>query len=151
MRISTCVSLMDFIRISTCKNDNSRHINTIDGGVGKLASTRYAHTLVVDSAHTFRRRLSEVVLAFPDHTIILFTLERWGEEKRAPPVSSTCWQVYQVVTREKANPLRKATRQVFWTHRCHTDGIVLLTLLTPSAWPQNRAQRAAQQGGVAAS
>ena len=42
------------------KNDNSRHINTIDGGVGKLASTRYAHTLAVDSAQTFRRILSEV-------------------------------------------------------------------------------------------
>ena len=60
MRISTCASLIDFIRTSTCKNDNSRHINTIDGGVGKLASTRYAHTLAVDSAQTFRRILSEV-------------------------------------------------------------------------------------------
>jgi hypothetical protein len=63
VRISTCASLIDFLRISTCKNDNSMHINTMDGGVGKLASTRYAHTLAVDSAQTFRTRRSEVQLA----------------------------------------------------------------------------------------
>ena len=62
MRISTCASLIDFITVSTCKNDNSRHINTIDGGVGKLASTRYAHTLAVGSAQTFRTLSSEVAL-----------------------------------------------------------------------------------------
>ena len=60
MRISTSASLIDFTSVSTCKHDNSRRINTIDGGVGTLASTRYAHTLAVDSAQTFRMVLSEV-------------------------------------------------------------------------------------------
>jgi hypothetical protein len=60
LQSGTWASLIDFICISACKNDNSRHINTIYGGVGKLASTRYTHTLAVDSAQTFRMVLSEV-------------------------------------------------------------------------------------------
>jgi len=56
-------SFIDVVSISTCKNDINFHLSTIDGGVGKLASTRYAHTLAVGSAQTFRTLSSEVNIA----------------------------------------------------------------------------------------
>ena len=59
--IPTRASFIDVISISTCKNDINFHLSTIDGGVGKLASTIYAHTLAVGSAQTFRTLSSEVL------------------------------------------------------------------------------------------